>query len=492
MVQFIGKRVQVPQREDGLGSIFSTLAAPLMNTLQNDLRRAQLTGMEAEQAQKARQQAALTALADDVSAPEFDPRRAARNTVLSGYDPQSLGRIHRIVATNVFGHEDPRAVNAAIGGGEDYQKTFAGAQAGFANQRAIQAQQEATKMRIEAARPYVALGPDGLPVVTTQGQAPGMRASVGLDQVKGAAAQQAIQSPGGLAGLDPTTRTFVGAGDKDRTPYVATLKNGTNRTVFSGPNGIVDSQTGQTIPQDQLVTVGRLEANSAAGFQSADPVERQIYDRRFATAQVTANIDDLISSLSKPDAGATVGWAGSAATMFNNLRAQFEATAGLFGGGGVTQESATPEVAQSLDGAVKTLFGDARFNSRAQQLGIDTAIVRSQIQNLAYAIAKANDPSGRMSDRDVVAAMGEIGGSLGDPVAMQAVLMRVRERAIRSQKIYEDTFAPLVRNRSGAPGAPAPTPQVPTQPAPQTPPPAPTGPQTVQTSRGTVTIRRLD
>ena len=469
MVQFIGKRVQVPQREDGLGSIFSTLAAPLMNTLQNDLRRAQLTGMEAQQAQKARELAAREGLAVMFEGGDLNPAQAAAAGLRGGIDPKTVTGYNLFSAAGRHGVGSQQADNAAFGGGAPFAQTAMGFREGLQNAQTLQQMQEATKLKVANNQLIQTIGPDGRPTYIRQADAVGAQPVLGLNEVKGVAATNLQAQPGGLAAADPTQRAFVGADQKDRTPYVATMTDGSTRTVFSGPNGIVDSQTGQAIPPGQMRTVGRLEAGTAEGFQSADAVERQVFDRRVATNQAVASIEDLMRSLSQPDAGAAVGYLGSAAVMFNNMRAQFEATSKLIGGSDFASDVAANGGA--VDNAVRTLFSDANFNSRAQQLGVDAAMVRSQIQNLAYMIAKSNDPSGRMSDRDIAAAMQEIGASLQDPQAMAQVLGRIRERTIRNQQIFETTMAPLIRNRPGAPGAPAPQTPAPGAPAPQAPAP---------------------
>jgi hypothetical protein len=104
------------------------------------------------------------------------------------------------------------------------------------------------------------------------------------------------------------------------------------------------------------------------------------------------------------------------------------AAAGRYASGGKTVEG------QSIDDWLKA---NSITNTRAQGLTV----------GLAYATAKANDPSGRISDKDLAAALEMVGGNNPNPAAIIANLND--NLTARSQGLFDrmDTLPEGVRNQ---------------------------------------------
>lgn len=80
------------------------------------------------------------------------------------------------------------------------------------------------------------------------------------------------------------------------------------------------------------------------------------------------------------------------------------------------------------------------LRAKHPSLNIDVAAMRSLTMDLAYSLAKARDPGGRLSDADVKNAI-EIIGVSGDPEAMKATLRR----------LVQNTYDDLLAQRKGMP-----------------------------------------
>jgi hypothetical protein len=143
------------------------------------------------------------------------------------------------------------------------------------------------------------------------------------------------------------------------------------------------------------------------------------------------------------------------------VRAQFEAASGLVGGFD-KQVSENPGLVNRV--------GQWLQSPAIQRLGIDHAVLKSQILNLAYLTAQANEPGGRLNEADVDRAAQMVAASSQDPGTMIAVLSQAHARLGTNYSIRDQhTRAMLGQNGAtipawnlpplparGAPGAVAP------------------------------------
>jgi len=121
------------------------------------------------------------------------------------------------------------------------------------------------------------------------------------------------------------------------------------------------------------------------------------------------------------------------------VRSQVEATVRAVSPGGLTADQElrlNPDVQATLD----RVLASPNVAQRIRQLGIQSAVIRSQIQDLAYMISKARDPSGRVSNQDVEHAATIVGGALMDPQSGDAVLGNLADRLVTEQNIREDMY----------------------------------------------------
>jgi hypothetical protein len=463
MVNIIGRSIPVQPQQSGVGSLFETLAAPFMDMNTGEVKRsaAALNNAKAADAQRAYDAGGV--IAQLARENRLNTPEALAQAILAGKTSTDLGGFQH--SSTLMGGA-PLAGDAvartALMAGKAYSTTPMAAAQELAAAQERQRMQEATRLTIQARTPYEGVGPDGNFVTTTVGTATapnsGYRPAVSTDQVRAGEVQRILPN------VDPQRREdFALGAPAQRTPrtYVA---NGQSFVTYDGVN---NAQTGQPLPQGGYManTQGSADETGTGG----NSTKRGVVERRIGTQTALAGIDNLDKLLADPNAGAAVGFLGAGATMFNNVRAQTEAAVRQFAPGGIAAEVSDPAVAQSLDGAMNRLIGNPNFNSRAQQLGIQATVLRSQIQDLAYTLAKAYDPAGRMSNQDVERAAEIIGGAIMDPVAGRAVLQATRnqivERNAIAEREYERMFGIAPVQPQGAPAAAAQPGAAPAQPA---------------------------
>jgi hypothetical protein len=85
-----------------------------------------------------------------------------------------------------------------------------------------------------------------------------------------------------------------------------------------------------------------------------------------------------------------------------------------------------------------SLVSDIRVEVPA---GMDAAAYRSAVIELAFAVAKINDPSGRLSDNDFRTAMEQVGANSGSPETLMNTVMNLSTRSLRS---YNESVASAV------------------------------------------------
>lgn len=475
MVNIIGKRVDIQPigaaaPNDGLGAVMAGLGKTLFgDTLSPALKREQLQKLVDEN--EVRKSFVGNV---DATGNITDPRVGTIGAALSVIDPTKMGRMQALEATRSGGVDNPRAAEILTGLGE-YRNTPVYGEREFGNRLAIQQAQEATKLRIDDNKLVETQGPNG-PVYTRQsaavGQTPG---ATSVDQVR------ARELTSALPTATPVQRDNFVWGKQDPGELgVATLPGGRTLPVFARGDGVFDAQSGQKIT-DPIISIGKLAATSADALKPNSSAQNNLMETRVAARTATTAIDNLDQLLAAPQAGAAVGWIGRGASIFNDIRAQTEAATKMISPGGLAAEVGQPGMQQAIDGAMTRLFSDGNFNAKAQQLGVQANILRSQITDLAYTIAKAKDPSGRMSNQDVDRAAEIIGGSLMDPAAGRQVLAAVKQQIAAGQAIREEEYSRMFGG-GGAPAASAAPPGAP-----------PTGPRQMQTRSGaTVTIERVN
>lgn len=394
--------------------------------------------------------------------PGFDRTGAAAALLRGGLNPETyLGGTERYLTANQYGVADPRTTNAFVGAGG----AMSGSPGGFAVDQSNAMTRHQMSLN-ENARQFdqkpTAIDTGQGPMFVTQQNAIGQAAPEGSDKVKGSLARRAMNSPGGIGALPQAEQRFVGAESKaENRPelYNATLADGSNVPAAWGPNGLVHAETGQKLTG--VKSVGKLVAQKADDLNSG--AQSTVYNSRVNTDTAVSAIDRLDRALAAPDADQSVGLIGRGASIFNDVRAQVSAATRL--AGGTTFEQEAPALAQSAASAAKNILNNPQLAQRAQQLGVSHAILQSQIMDLAYMVAKAQDASGKLSNSDIENAARTIGGSLMDPAAGRRVLADLRERLVAGQEIRE-------RHAKGVWGT-----AVPAAPAPVAPgPPAPADP----------------
>lgn len=459
-----------PTKDSGIGDVLASLGKTFENGTVRALRQAQLDKLSFGNDLSKRQATNY----DPASGAILDQSLAAAAAGAGLFDPKGYALTRSVADTERNGIDSPlsSALQAGVGG---FRNTTEFARREFANdltkqglqeqtKLAMNAAQEATKMRLAESTLEQVNGPNG-PQFVRRSDAVGQTPILGMDQQKGTLAGALIPN---MTPLEQKEMVLGRAPTPD--PYNATLPDGSTVPATVGAGGeITDLNTGQRIPK--VTTLGKLTANSADGLGSNDAIGKDVLAGRISTEKAVGLIDSLTTELDKPNAGVSVGFLGSMSEVANNIRSQVEAGSKAIGGMSAKDEMRgndprAVEVRQTLD---KVMSENQVTFKALQAQGIDTARIRALIEDLAYAQAKANDPSGRVSNQDVERAGRQVGMGLGDPVAMKAVLGDLKERTIQSQEIRERTStpflgsgksipawdSPILRGRKGAAAAPA-------------------------------------
>lgn len=421
---------------DGIGASLAQLGQALFgDTLGNDLRRAKLTGMEMEN--QGRNDAATLFQ----NGGNINPAALAAAAARAG-DPKFFD-IQRGYAANAFGATDPRTTNAMVGSGMAYSTTapaFNRTQDVELEKNRVNAQKVYDAAIATANNTPINVLIDGKPTVVSRSQAigSGMTPVLGLGDVQGNVAQNLYgKGPEAITSAPAPVQKMIGAYANEN-PKLGVYAGGS--AVWT-PEGWKNAQTGVKLAPD--VQVGNLTATTSEGFSGNSTVDRQLLDSRTATERATSAIDNLTGMLKQPNADQSTGYVGRAANLYTDIRSQLEAVTRFAGGETVQQAFNRPEIAQSLNDNVTGMFRNEQFNERVRQLGIDNAKIQSQVIDLAYMIAKATDPGGRMSNQDIENATRVVMGSILDPQSGVAVLQDLKARLVRNQQIYESNLARL-------------------------------------------------
>lgn len=146
-----------------------------------------------------------------------------------------------------------------------------------------------------------------------------------------------------------------------------------------------------------------------------------------ATATSLGEIDNLIEQITaSPNPETLVSVLGLATRGISSMANQARAAAAIFSG---------VKAGQSLKAVVngETVNETALFDASLYDFGnaaSESAAVKSNILNLAYAVMRANDPGGRLSDRDVQTGIDIITGP--DVAQTIAKLKETRRRTVNT------------------------------------------------------------
>lgn len=439
--------------DDSLANTLSGLAGQIFggNVAQQEVYRQMALG-------KRRENENIPILADAVVA--GDPAAATRAGIMSGQDPKFTGGYNQFMRVNQHGPASPQALTATMAvPGANYGNTIQGTNAEMANRRTIAqmtADRQLAGIKYTAdMTPHNVQDPNdpsrALIVPRSQAVVGGQRPVLSLDQQRGQTAAAVVPT------MSPDDqRRFIGVDKNPSTLWVYQTPDGRQGTTADGQR---DISNGAALPPGSKVM--RLEGANTEGLSGNSTVDRQLLESRVATQTAAASIDGLITSLNQPNADQAVGYLGRVARSFNDIRSQVEAGARLFGSPDTKDTVfSTPEAKQAVDQALQgSILANQAVVAKARQLGIDSAIIRSQIQDLAYMTAKAQDPGGRVSTDDIRRAAETIGAAIMDPKSAVPVLTDLKQRLINGQQIRERTtqqMFPGVRSQ-GAPAAGAPT-----------------------------------
>lgn len=453
MVAIIGQRVSTGggypsgSSSSGLGDAFSRIAAVLADPLTPAIKREQLLAHEDSRISTERLRRAIEGARG--TGGRVDPYELYSAGVGTGRKADDLSGFISGIAANVLGAHAPETRNALTGEGK-YNATPEYQQRGLDNQRGIaelQADRIAASERYKTDNtPINVLGEDGQPRVGRLSESFGQRPVLPIGQEQGAFARRAMGQPGGLSGLPQAEQSFVGIKPEGIDEvFNGQRPDGTTVPVIRKADGFYNANSGER--EQNIVTVGKLTAQSAEGL-GGSTLTNQTIAKNTAHRQALASIDRLDKALASPSADQAVGLVGKAARMFNDMRSQVEAVTRAAGGSSFNQEvSSNPQ----LPGVLDNIMRNGPLVEQARQLGIESAVLRSQIVDLAYTVAKAKDPSGRMSNQDVERAAEIIGASLMDPTAARKVLGELRGQLVEGHTIYTEEV-----NRVRRPGAAAP------------------------------------
>lgn len=483
MVNIIGRRVGIqetgsPATESNLGQVFAQLGKVMFGP---DKANAEY---KRQATQKLADENELNKFAVDSIGPDgnfTDPRASSIAAAMKTIDANNFGRMRALEAARTGGVDSPAAAAALTGLGQ-YGSTPLSEERKFQNNVELKRIEEGNKLRLADANTEVAMV-EGVPTIVRRSASIGMPAVQSTDQVKAGVQQK-------LMPTIPQERQqdFAFGAQSPGELGVATTGTGTV-PAFVRQNGIFNAQTGAKI-EEPVSSVGKLVGTTADALKPASGDQSALLNRRVAARSASSAIDNLDRLLAQPDAAAAVGFIGKSASVFNDIRAQAEAASKLLSPGGLAAEASVPGFKEAVDGAMSKLQANPEFAQRAQALGVQANVLRSQIVDLAYTIAKAKDPSGRMSNQDIDRASEILGGALMDPVAGRQVLGTVRQQIMEQQNIFEQEYERMYPGKGAQPTGPAPAgaPQPGAQPGGV----QPAQPRQMQTRSGaTVTIERV-
>lgn len=197
--------------------------------------------------------------------------------------------------------------------------------------------------------------------------------------------------------------------------------DGVESLLFDGEGGFYDTRNNRREIPAGATLIESASLNSANAQDLSNAAQDKLGESEISTRQYIATTGDMLSLLDQnEDINTAIAGAASLVEGFKQ-----EATAiGRAVGIGFDEKQLDP----------------ATYDFDIDGLGTLNARTKSLITALAYTRARINDPGGRLSERDVQAAIREIGGNLSDPDAFRAVLLDVAQRADRDFRIRYSTL----------------------------------------------------
>ncbi len=409
MVAIIGRKLPTTGgaggQSGGLGNVFDQLAATLADPLTPELKRQKIRELT-------RQNVETEAFSRGLAAGDADTATQMARAAAAGLTPEHA-RSYFVSPTLLAPGADinsPEYTQALVAGGTNYKAT----------------------PRATYDEPMNVVGPTGLAEIKRRGEAYGAQPVLPLQETKGLAATNAQAQPGGLAALDRATQAFIGAQPTADDVFNIGLPNGGSQAMRLGPSGEPTPITyqGQPVP-----SIGKIVGTTSDAFGKGDPNEKSVIDQRVATQQLLNSVQQLDTMLKQPGADQSVGWLGRGAQVLNDIAVQTSAAARAAGFVGLPPELQAKADAAMSDPRIQAMLPEL------QKLGVNSTVIRSQIINLAYLLAKTqNAGSSQISAEDFDNALQTVGGSLHDPLAMRHVLATVAEGAVNLNRTREQVL----------------------------------------------------
>jgi len=214
-----------------------------------------------------------------------------------------------------------------------------------------------------------------------------------------------------------------------QTPESRKLMHDTQTAKLTG-KGKGGGLTVTTNP-DGTTTVEVGTGNATTDAKNIDKFEQSDIEAR----SVVRTMDRIRGDLDKYGAN-TVGWLGQAGGFLSDIRAQVTALLKD------TDETGAPRASAAL----RNKFGDIEawdaLLPTFVKTGPNAQVMQVRFITLAYALASAREPGGRLTEQDVARAMKSLGATGGNPVSIRMVLddseaemtERMRDRQVRSTK----------------------------------------------------------
>lgn len=194
----------------------------------------------------------------------------------------------------------------------------------------------------------------------------------------------------------------------------ARLSDGRQVPLVQTPDGyrMVDNRGGYSpIPDGAEIVAGSISGTS--GDFSSTKAQEGFQDRQIDTMNYVGMVGDALELLTnEPDVNT---WAARGAALVNDLQ----------------QEAKTLGETLGVD-IPDGVFDVEGYQNTFDELGIQNARMKSLVVSIAAQKAIANNPGGRISDKDMDIAIREIGADSKDPRAFKQVLFDSAKRSVRT------------------------------------------------------------
>lgn len=172
---------------------------------------------------------------------------------------------------------------------------------------------------------------------------------------------------------------------------------------------------------EQTVTVGGKPREKEAG---------DLRNRELAFARTIETMDQIKEQLNTYGAG-LVGPVGRAAELLGGLRAQAGALIGGLAARNEKEEENNQRLLTLIDNPT-SVSSQIRLPDWLTREGTaEAALVRARFVTLAYTLASAREPGGRLTEGDIQRAMSTLGASNGDPLAIRRIFEAEEDSTLR-------------------------------------------------------------